>query len=347
MIAGGETAMVMHSIQLAKRGHEVFLFYSVDRPIRYKGVDFLPKSAEAAMITTLKGDVLISWEDLQTPSYNHTCDLTILSFQNNAMIIKTTDYAVDYYQCVSNWHRDTLIASDASLRPSSASKFVVWPNGVDLARYQSRPARIPYRIIHSSSPDRGLHHLLRLWPNIKKAIPQAELHIFYELQRWFDLVDHAPNVITADRAKRVREGLAKNEGNGVIVHGAVNQWQLAQEQMKASLMVYTCQPIAPTEGYSISVMECLAAGTPVVTTDADAFPELWTDHVRMMPLPIEDKEDSWVRAIEYTLTNKEEWTRLSRNGMKHAKTLTWDKIGKDYEKWLGGELAKKRGQRGD
>lgn len=35
------------------------------------------------------------------------------------------------------------------------------------------------RIVYGSSYDRGLEHLLKMWPEIKAEVPEAELHIFY------------------------------------------------------------------------------------------------------------------------------------------------------------------------
>jgi FkbM family methyltransferase len=39
--------------------------------------------------------------------------------------------------------------------------------------------RNPHRIIYGSSYDRGLEHLLKMWPDIRKEVPDVELHIFY------------------------------------------------------------------------------------------------------------------------------------------------------------------------
>lgn len=36
-----------------------------------------------------------------------------------------------------------------------------------------------HKIIYTSSPDRGLEHLLKMWPDVKKAVPEAELYIAY------------------------------------------------------------------------------------------------------------------------------------------------------------------------
>lgn len=37
-------------------------------------------------------------------------------------------------------------------------------------------------IVYGSSYDRGLEHLLKMWPDIKKEVPEAELHVFYGWQ---------------------------------------------------------------------------------------------------------------------------------------------------------------------
>ena len=34
-------------------------------------------------------------------------------------------------------------------------------------------------VIYTSSYDRGLEHLLKMLPDVKKAVPDAELHVFY------------------------------------------------------------------------------------------------------------------------------------------------------------------------
>ena len=39
--------------------------------------------------------------------------------------------------------------------------------------------RNPHLMIYGSSYDRGLEHLLKMWPDIKKEVPDAQLRIFY------------------------------------------------------------------------------------------------------------------------------------------------------------------------
>jgi len=37
----------------------------------------------------------------------------------------------------------------------------------------------PTKVIYTSSYDRGLEHLLKIWPGVKKAVPEAELDVYY------------------------------------------------------------------------------------------------------------------------------------------------------------------------
>lgn len=42
--------------------------------------------------------------------------------------------------------------------------------------------RNSYWCMYCSSYDRGLEHLLKMWPEVKKQVPEAELHVFYGWQ---------------------------------------------------------------------------------------------------------------------------------------------------------------------
>jgi len=348
MIGGGETAMLWQARALAKAGHDVKLFYDVRRPGNYYGIDFLPKAFKIPFITSYDFDVLISWEDVESLGVRHRADLVIYSIQCNSMQIGVLDHGIDWYQCVSEWHVNQMFSSDRTVDPN---KFFIVPNGVDLERYNQKPIpeRIPNRVIHSSSPDRGLHHLLDIWPEIKRRIPDSELHVFYDMQNWFNIVDwgnaNRYGISTADTAGRVRAGIEKAEkAGGLVLRGPVGQWELAKEQQMASLMVYPCDPIAPTEGFSISILEAMAAGTPVVTSNADALGELWRDCTTQIPLPFEGKDALWVQEIMGLLTDKPRWERMSREGKVWAKDYSWNSIGREYVGLVKEKLADKRRQ---
>ena len=92
-------------------------------------------------------------------------------------------------------------------------------------------------------------------------------------------------------------------------------------QQTAMVQIYPLDPIRPSDMYSMSVLEALAAGTPVVVSDADAMMECWGDVTLMLPRPID--LGVWTEAVERLLTDRKLWHGYSTAGKKRAKELSW------------------------
>ena len=99
-------------------------------------------------------------------------------------------------------------------------------------------------------------------------------------------------------------------------------------QRTAMVHIYPLDPVRPSDFFSMSVLESLAAGTPVVVSDADSMPELWSDVTLMLSRPIRLAE--WHEAVEWLLTDKRKWKRMSEAGKKKAADLTWEKQASRY-----------------
>jgi glycosyltransferase involved in cell wall biosynthesis len=342
MLGGGETAMYWLSRALSRIPNtRVDLFYDC-RAGHYDGIDVYPKALAQPMLMSADYDLLIAWEDLGILATNHRARKVIYAVQCNHLGLGVLESGVDYVQCVSNWHVQTL--RNAEFNPvlsGNPNRFFTVPNGVDLRRYgpMNTPSeeRDPYRIIHTSSPDRGLHHLVELWPRIKKRFPLANLHIYYDMAKWFSIIDQFEGVsqpiVTASLARRLQEGLRRaEEAGGVVVHGGVGQWELARAQQSAGLMVYPCDPISPTEGWSISILEAMAAGTPVITTNADALPELWGGHSIQIPLPVDPDllfEQIFDRFRDPG-SSSWNWESLAGRAQEFAQQYSWELISAQY-----------------
>lgn len=154
--------------------------------------------------------------------------------------------------------------------------------GVDLADYANEQKRAPRRVICTSSPDR---------------CPQASA-----ILREFDGVHTYKPVM----------GVGQEMDRGALIRA----------QQTAMAHVYPLAPIRPSDFFSMSVLESLAAGTPVVVSNADSMGELWADVTYMLPLPVRLAE--WVEAVEELLANKRLWRRFSDLGRKKAAAYTWD-----------------------
>jgi len=335
MIGGAELAMIHVSRELAQRGHNLTVFYSqVDGPGEYDGVvwknasDYSPREAY---------DVLIYWDSSVRAgggilNLDPAAHLLVVEMQCAHAGIRP-GHRFDWVTPKSEWHQRFLGLVNPLITPE---KCYVMPNGVDVSRYTKRLPRVPGRVIWCSSPDRGLHHLLRFWPEIKARVPEAELHIFYEFEKCFE----ASKWNMDRRAAELWYIKTHLDQPGVVMRGPVGRQTIAKEQLQAMALVYPCDAATPVETFSIAVLECMAAGTPVVISDADCMPELWGPYASVWPRPINDGE--WVEAVVSVLTDEKLWKHLSRQGQKRAQDFTWERLGNRWDRFLREKLEEAR-----
>jgi glycosyltransferase involved in cell wall biosynthesis len=223
--------------------------------------------------------------------------------------------ATDAVLALSNWHRATLLQIYPGLDPS---KVVVTRNGIDYGRfdlgasfategpyslpemqkqYPGEPiqdlwARVPggieliirhpHRLVYSSSPDRGLHILLELWPQIRAEIPDAELRVLYG----FDNLEKAAAARQDPRelalVAKLKEGLKQE---GIVNRGRVSPSDLALTFLSAGVWA---APSWFSETFCISCVEAMAAGLHIVTTPVAALKEVALPPAVLVPGVIED-----------------------------------------------------------
>jgi glycosyltransferase involved in cell wall biosynthesis len=267
-----------------------------------------------------------------------------MSFQLNDAFIGPLDWTINLYMHPSKWHADRFHGLYPEMTPSKSRWRMT--NGVDYNRYLQHvvngvgPARDEAKVIYTSSPDRGLHHLLRIWPSVKEARSDATLDVYYDINKWLELCqslhDKGYYNATYDRSVYIREFLAGDyRPLGVTFHGGVGQGELALAQMKAKVLCYPCDPVQPTEGFSMTILEGVVAGCEVVTSNADAFPELWasTPGVTMLPLPIDD--NLWAQTIATKLDSPAEDYRVNFE-------LGWPKLAQRWQREIDQCLQQKQ-----
>lgn len=146
---------------------------------------------------------------------------------------QTFEDRVTKFCCLSDWHKE-FFSNHHKVRKESVA---LTPNGIDFSRFDSIQGveRNPYRLMYSSSADRGLDTLLYLYDFIKVQIPQLELHVFYGFNTWEAAVKQRGNPYEIKRMEDIKEGLKKP---GVVYHGRVSQENLAREWKKSSLWAH-------------------------------------------------------------------------------------------------------------
>lgn len=210
---------------------------------------------------------------------------------------------------VSEWHAAHL----RERHPNVADRIHVMRNGIEPERFAGTEERDPLRFIYVSSPDRGLERALVMWPFIKKAIPEATLHVYYGWEN-YDLMGRDPGFKnwTMDKAK----------ADGVTWHGRVGQRELAREMMRSGALFYP-GPHGFEETFCIAALEAQAAGCIPVTRDNGALPE--TNKYGILLPTAEATVNDYLRALLFVssidyLADEEE----RRSQMREwALTQTW------------------------
>lgn len=184
------------------------------------------------------------------------------------------------------------------------------------------------RVIYTSSYDRGLEHLLKMWPAVIKAVPDAELHIFYgwKLFEQFHKGNPGSMMWKANMDKLMTY-------KGIKHHGRVSQTDLVKELEKSGIWAY------PTHFGEINCISALKAqyyGCEPVVVNYAALKET-VQFGRKVEGDIYDDEtkESFKKELIDALNNpmsddKRKEMRKWASQFKWDKVaLTWDKLFKE------------------
>ena len=152
------------------------------------------------------------------------------------------------------------------------------------------------RIIYTSSYDRGLQHLLEMWGDIRKEVPDAELHVFYGWQLFDRFYKDNPSSMMW--RNKMAEMMTQE---GVTDHGRVTQPELSTEYMKSGIFAY---PTHFGEISCISAIKAQAYGCEPVVVNYAALKET-VQHGRKVEGDIYDKEtkDAFKKELVDALKN--------------------------------------------
>lgn len=258
-MGGSETMAWELSKRLAARGHVVEVFAhcgTKDHPAgKYDGVHWY----DASQFEGHECDVLIVSRQAPAITIPHTAKARVLWVHDvHCGPDFTPQIAVKYdlVWCLSKWHREFFLQTYPWLAPG---KVEVTRNGIDPHRFAGAPARNPHRAIYSSSPDRGLAEAVANWSEVRRQVPDAELHCYYGFDNWERSIELGGENGLPQCSRAALEALKKAvaETPGVYMHGRVNQKQLAEAMLGAAVWLY---PTWFSETSCITAMEAQAAG---------------------------------------------------------------------------------------
>lgn len=355
-LGGRETAMIKLAEAWAKAGHEVTNFVNVEKGRRFvpdtiteeitvdliqNGFhgfhEYLPIGLCRPMLSNMPWDAAVTWEmpsifqeqDVRDNCAVTVCEMQVAHFPGKEM--EMAEEYCDYVAALSPWHAEFLKHSGLEMKNGTV---VSLPNGVDMSRYpqnlydkkqETYSHKTDPKFVYSSSPDRGLWHLLKAWPLIRKSFPGAKLFVCYGLKQFIEQMKWT-HVRQAEMCLEIEELIQQD---GVTNMEKIGQRQLAELQMQADAWLYPLDPLWPTETGCITAVENAAAGNPLIFSDADCLKSEFGSFSSVIDLPFDASK--FVNAIEVVLGNKSIYKEMQRHGREFAETRTWDKIG---EQWL-------------
>jgi hypothetical protein len=341
-IGGREGALIRLATEWAKLGHEVTCFVPTKKAVRYSGAsepsntrgeggfhEYIPGKLARHMLAAFPYDAVVAWE---CPSI--FSDERILEKQK----VRLTHMQVAHFHdqememaerfstgvvALSEWARDFLVHEGLVHK-----NLYVRPNGVDISQYPiaevSRESlhsmNGPPSFVYSSSPDRGLWPLLKMWPRIREVFGDAKLYVAYGVEKYVSQLmwAHSRN---GEMCLDIIDGMNQP---GVIDLGKIGQKQLAQLQMKATAWLYPADTIQATETGCITAIENMAAGNPCFMSDADCLESEFSKVSIINKLPF-DQED-WIAELGNVLYDPAIFSRMQSRGRKFAETRDWKVI---------------------
>jgi len=337
-IGGREGAMLYLSKEWAKSGHEVSNFTNVSKGQRhYEGRGFheyIPSNMTKNSLYNYPWDVVIAWECpsvFAEPEIAENIKIRMTEMQcadfPDDREMEAAALPDNYVATLSEWHKGYLISRGLETSPED---ILVFPNGVDIERFPRKEKLLkkPWRFIYSSSPDRGLWNLLKVWPKIRQLDSEAELVVTYGVKKWVESLkwSHGRQGEMAIEIER----LMRQEG--VVDFGKVGQRQLAKLLQSAVAWLYPLDAIQATETGCITAIENMAAGNPVLTTDCDCMEDEFSGCGIIIPLPFD--EDQFVDAVNFVLTNETAYNTLQQQGYDFAAKRDWRVISKQWENFF-------------
>ena len=301
-LGGSQSAMCYLAVELAKAGHDVTVMSGTQHPATVLGVEcinavhcsaefFRGRQFDAVVIlnsssgSKRRSDLppstkLILWTQHETVQ-PAMCKLALQEISERW----------DGIVCVSDWQRNTYIEAFklnpdrlTVLRNAIAPCFEgLFRDEQDFIDAKSNPLTLAY----TSTPYRGLHHLLDIFPALKRERPEATLSVYSSMA-----VYRKHEAYDAGMFKAGYDALKAMDGVEYV--GSLPQPALAERLATSHILAY---PNIFPETSCIAVMEAMAAGMRVVTTDFAALPETTEGYADLVPIDFKD-QSQYVR--EYT-----------------------------------------------
>jgi glycosyltransferase involved in cell wall biosynthesis len=184
-------------------------------------------------------------------------------------------------------------------------------------------------LAYTSTPYRGLDLLLRAFPRIRAAVPGVTLQVFSGM-RLYGVAEAEEQ----ERFGKLYERCRKTEGVEYV--GSVPQPELARRLRAATVLAY---PNTFPETSCIAVLEAMAAGCRVVTSELGALPETAGGFASLIPFGaggdvyLDRFVEETVAVLEHLDGTAED--HLRRQVAHVQECGSWAGLADEWMRWLG------------
>lgn len=249
---------------------------------------------------------------------------------------------VDILAFVTPVHRDNI----APMAPNMPKEAITWvPNSLNIEfsqQFRDLP-RVSHSMTWCSSPDRGLHHLLDIFPAIRKEVPDATLKIYYRFEPWYKQVINSslPMAAVARSIENSLKQLGREGENGVTLIGPVPNVEMAKVFARTEIMPYTCECATFTEGFSVSTLDACASGAVPIISDTDALGDTYQDVAIVLPRNPNQHAPLWIETIVSLMKNPAARLEITKNARAFAQTFSRQRVAKQWEALMLRNLKKR------
>lgn len=181
-----------------------------------------------------------------------------------------------------------------------------------------------HKLFWGSSYDRGLQYLLYMWPDIKQAYPDAELHICYGWDLFLKIMGGNP-----ERMEWMKSVDSLMQQKDIYHYGRVGKDKLKEIRGKCGIWAY---PTDFKEINCITALDSQLSGLVPVTMDLAALEETVKEGIKVSgDIRKPNVQQKYLKELLDLMGDKPRWKRLSYKGKKFAKEFYWSNIA---DKWI-------------
>jgi glycosyltransferase involved in cell wall biosynthesis len=289
-LGGTQSALCYLTNEIARLGHDVFLINNISSPTVTYGVACLPISCVTNQFWQAIDIIVCCASAHYGEALRQLCDsnVIIILWNHHAhdqpavqkLAQENERKAYDAFFCISNWQAENFVKKFGIER----KKITIFRNAIgcsfeNLFNSEKRQESIlsekltQITLAYTSTPFRGLNLLVDIFPKINEKFPDIELQVFSSM-KVYQMSDEQDNKDFGNLYKSL------TDIEGIKYIGSVSQPELAQALKRVLILAY---PNTFPETSCIAVMEAMASGCHVITSDLGALPETTAGFATLVP----------------------------------------------------------------